>query len=365
MMLNLKKEFSLIKKVLREKSLYPDKKRKSKYKRFYEIIKLRVFEGYAFAKNYNKYGFDIENFNNYKDYIDGTFLHTNGYNKKKGLRRYNHVTANKFLLYCYLSNINPKITPKVYNVLKNGKSTTFMNQNKTVEDIVQNMKNGEKLCFKLECGHAGIGFFLLEKRDDKVIINNGKYDLETFYSLVKKKTYLVQEFVYQHKDIDKFNPSTLNTIRLVTFLAKGKYRYLGAMFRCGTSNKECIDNASNGGIFVGINDDGTLKDTGYFLKAKSSKIHPTSKIKFEGYQLPMYKEVIDLALKYHAYFPGLKSLGWDIAITENGPIIIEINVGWQTSSIQMCHGGFRKKIEEIYGQKYKEIVKQEKKNLKS
>ena len=104
-------------------------------------------------------------------------------------------------------------------------------------------------------------------------------------------------------------------------------------------------------IFVGIDmNNGSLFETG-FLKPQfgtSVKIHPDSQVSFKDYVIPFYKEAESMALKLHRYLYRCHSIGWDIAITENGPVFIEGNGLWEISLLQAAHGGLKEQIDKYF-----------------
>jgi hypothetical protein len=55
--------------------------------------------------------------------------------------------------------------------------------------------------------------------------------------------------------------------------------------------------------------------------------HPVTGVAFDGFQLPYWAEVRDLVTRGARAFEKLPALGWDVAIAEDGPILIETN--WQ------------------------------------
>jgi hypothetical protein len=63
--------------------------------------------------------------------------------------------------------------------------------------------------------------------------------------------------------------------------------------------------------------------------------HPDSGVVFEGYKIPYYEEAVALAKRCMDSFYGLKSVGWDVAITTDGPVIIEGNDDWGLAAHQM------------------------------
>ena len=56
---------------------------------------------------------------------------------------------------------------------------------------------------------------------------------------------------------------------------------------------------------------------------------------FAGFELPHWTAIKDLALRAAAAFPWARSIGWDIGITDRGPVLIEGNERWSPSLIQM------------------------------
>ena len=100
---------------------------------------------------------------------------------------------------------------------------------------------------------------------------------------------------------------------------------------------------------VGINPDGKLMKYGFQhaeLGGRNEK-HPITGDIFEGYQLPYWKEVIELVKTSHKAIIGLQSIGWDVAITPSGPVLIEGNDNWEIANPQDAIGGLKKKWYEL------------------
>ena len=72
-----------------------------------------------------------------------------------------------------------------------------------------------------------------------------------------------------------------------------------------------------------------------------TKEHPDTHIAFNGYEIPFYKEAEAMAILLHQNMYRSHSIGWDIAITNNGPVFIEGNDRWEISLIQAVHGGMK------------------------
>ena len=171
-------------------------------------------------------------------------------------------------------------------------------------------------------------------------------DLKEFLKTTDNRTYFVQSYIEQHEDLKALNPSSLNTIRIITTKFNDNPQIRCAGLRMGKNSNTIVDNASKGGCFVGINTKtGKLKKYGFFENSRAVKEHPESKIKFEGYQLPFWKECISAAKNLHAMTPGYTSVGWDSAITPYGPVLVEGNSGWGGYIPNLTCRGIRKRWE--------------------
>jgi len=157
--------------------------------------------------------------------------------------------------------------------------------------------------------------------------------------------YIYQEQVVQHSQLAPINPSSLNTVRIDTFKAFGREpEVLSAYLRIGRQ-KGCVDNLTGGGIRVGIHKDlGTLKKTGttnMLYGPHWISHHPDSGIAFEGFPVPFFSEVKSLAIRAASCLPQ-SLVGWDIGISESGPVLIEGNtVYYAMSGADIAYGGYR------------------------
>ena len=167
--------------------------------------------------------------------------------------------------------------------------------------------------------------------------------------------YIFQPVIVNHEGIRKFNPTTLNTLRLASCRTKSGNLELwdSGMIRIGRTNTT-VDNFSQGGIGVGIDEDGKLKEYGYFHDHDEcygkSDCHPDSRIAFKGSPVPFYKEAVALVLKAHRLFPTIKTIGWDVAVTPEGPLLVEGNHDGGLEMLQIVHHkGSAARFREIYG----------------
>lgn len=144
-----------------------------------------------------------------------------------------------------------------------------------------------------------------------------------------KKNYLVQKLILQHPSLSAFNKSSVNVVRVVTMFLGDKVFHLTSAFRFGgegsfTDNRSTKD--GRGMTIVGIDEEGKLREKGYFSCGISSeKSH--SGIIFKGYEIPKYKEMVDIALKQHSRFPSIRIIGWDFTVDrEENVVVVEYNI---------------------------------------
>jgi len=131
-----------------------------------------------------------------------------------------------------------------------------------------------------------------------------------------------EEKMAQHSDLASFNPTSLNTTRIVTYRKlNGELIFLYALQRFGGKDA-VVDNASAGGGFVALSDDGVVDRT--IKKYKSLKFEKLSAKVVE--RIPYFQKMKETALYLHTKLPNLNFIGWDMSVTQEGtPVLIEFN----------------------------------------
>lgn len=159
------------------------------------------------------------------------------------------------------------------------------------------------------------------------IVPDSNTDYEALYNqLMDGKQYLVEEAVTQHPELNRLCPSSVNTLRIVTLNLQGNAHFLYALLRVGSGNNH-VDNISSGGMYTLIGKDGILEfpafcdKTGLYYDR-----HPVTETAFCGFQVPMFDRAVKLCLDAAQVRPGLAYIGWDVAITPDGPVLIEGNI---------------------------------------
>lgn len=175
--------------------------------------------------------------------------------------------------------------------------------------------------------------------------NSNEQELSELKGVLSKqgKDYIVQHVIEQHPDLEIYNPSSINTIRVITYITENGYRHFPIAFRIGRSGSR-VDNIHAGGLVIGVNDEGYLLpvayELGYGEKDSKYQEHPDSKIVFEGRKLPIIPEIIDAAYKVHGHLPHIGIVSWDFTVDkEVRPVLIEANIIGQSIWFpQIAHG---------------------------
>jgi len=177
---------------------------------------------------------------------------------------------------------------------------------------------------------------------------SGQSPEEQFVSLLKSGKYLCEELVVQHSITEQLNPTSLNTVRIVTILENDHVRLFYPFLRIGRYGS-IVDNGSTGGILVPIDPEtGRLHNIGRDELGRYYQEHPDSHLSFGNTILPMWQDAVHLAEILALIRPQNRCIGWDLAVTSNGWIMIEANIRGQFIGQQMVDGiGKRRELLDI------------------
>lgn len=169
-----------------------------------------------------------------------------------------------------------------------------------------------------------------------------------FDELVSTGTYILEELIEQCPEMSQFNPSSVNTIRTALVNTSRGAEMLFAEIRCGRAGS-IVDNGGQGGILIPCDiETGRLCKYGYDGSGRKYTCHPDSKVVFENFQVPRWNEVVALSKELMMKIPGLKYVGWDIALTDENIVLVEGNSRPMVGGLQGLHKtGFKKELLEI------------------
>lgn len=191
---------------------------------------------------------------------------------------------------------------------------------KEVKDIIK--KEGEAICKpSIESGGGrGVSFISSAELEEKKLMGLKKHF---------KGNFVIQKIITQHDFLNYFNPCSVNTIRILSFLRNGEVFILSSFLRIGGSDSR-LDNISSGGYFIQIKNDGRMgkKIMGEDIKSHDL-IEKSVDFKFDFFEknFPCWDEIISIVKKNHYKLAHFGIVNWDIALTKDSvPIVVEYNV---------------------------------------
>ena len=344
--------------LLKDKNLYKHAtyfpeykgKRKSSCKIFLEQLGQILRYGKA-NQFYFLYGFDVKSKAEQKEYVHyEPFLHRRGDLNLTLYHDYTCILRDKFIFSIFADGIGVKTAKILFYTAEENLYDYATKKVCSVSDL-KNIGVERMFCKPLD-GEEGKGTFVLEVKEGGFYRDGKKTSEKALLEMLTKRRYLVQEFLSQHTEMSRLHPQSINSIRLVTVrgLKDGKVHILPSVLRIGTGER-VVDNTSRGGVAVGIDvETGRLRQYGFFKPQYGLKIeeHPDSHIRFEGFQIPYFEEVKRQAVYFHSMLPQIHSVGWDVAVGEDGPICIEGNDNWEINGPKSCNRGLMKEFKEYF-----------------
>jgi len=179
-----------------------------------------------------------------------------------------------------------------------------------------------KLVLKKHDGQCGIGI--------EVIDSNGLTSETVIKQMENVGNDMVESFITQHPDLMELSPSGLNTVRIHTQLTPlDEVDILGCRLRISVNS--IVDNMAAGNMAAPMDTD-TGMITGPAVYSDITKDpadnHPVTGIQILNFQVPYWRETISMIKRAALHNKLCRSVGWDVAITADGPELVEGNHDW-------------------------------------
>ncbi|MDY3885087.1 sugar-transfer associated ATP-grasp domain-containing protein [Porphyromonas somerae] len=245
--------------------------------------------------------------------------------------RFRHAYVDKSIYDIYFPDINrPKtIVKNINGYFYDGKSAL------TREEALDRCQNLSSVVIKptLE-GMWGEGVKILDIQDGRIV--DGGSSIESLF-LSYDSNFIIQEKVKQNDQLSLLNPTSLNTLRILSYRNGNEVFILYAVVRIGRLGK-MIDNETAGGINADIDmTTGTIVDCAYGTPKEKKLLTTDSGTRLKDFAIPSFDKVIDKVKELHLRLPYFNMIGWDWGIDDKGkPILIEWNRAPDLS--QTAHG---------------------------
>ena len=180
----------------------------------------------------------------------------------------------------------------------------------------------EKLVFKDATGNCGTSVRIVPTAD---------LNAETLTRWMKNNGYdMVESFIQQHPELQALSPSGVNTVRIFTLIdEQGAYQVLGCRLRISVDSP--VDNLAAGNLAAPIDEKtGVVNGPGVYsdITRKPETEHPVTGVSIVGFQVPFWRETLEMVEKACRLHVQNRSIGWDVAIMAEGPRLIEGNHDW-------------------------------------
>ncbi len=282
----------------------------------------------------SQYGLTEEN---YKNYLSDYQYHW--------LNRINGVYqgwVNDKLTFRYIMEPFKKYVPDYYfSVFKNRGETVVARLmdcpdgfQSTMDSICALLRQEKKLAFKAAAGTHGDGFYALEyvPETGTYQINGQESTQEELEALLasQRSFYVVTSYINMHPTLKRIYPQSVNSIRIMVINRNGYApKIMQTYMRIGSSKTGYTDNVGYGGICAMVDTETgtlyapeTLRDHVYY----PCPVHPDTGVEIAGIQIPHWREVCEAVLEICRSIPELEYLGFDVAVTEDGFNVMEINI---------------------------------------
>jgi len=258
--------------------------------------------------------------------------------RRANREEYQFVVLNKIATYGLLNSFGVP-TPRFYGLINAANGQAYDGKPlRTPNDLLGLLRRIEtqEICFKPLGSWGGAGFLkvTLDHREGDVAVvkqpDGARMTVDEFWISglggVKGSSYICQEVIHQHEDLARIHPWSVNTARIWMYqLELGHWEVFEAVLRLGM-NSSPVDNTSAGGIVARID-----ARTGMVAAAIDEEPergvyadHPTTGERIEGVVLPMWEDVLHLAVRTCRVFPYFRLLGLDIAFGSAGPVVVEL-----------------------------------------
>ena len=177
-------------------------------------------------------------------------------------------------------------------------------------------------------------------RDPAGIVMTAPQLVEFLLAKSAKRKLLVQPRMVNHPELAPISNGALSTVRVLTCLdERGKPEAISAMLRMAIGENRVVDNAHKGGIAAAIDlETGILAEASDFGAAANWLVrHPTSGATIAGMQLPYWDRLRPFVEHAHSTVPDRMLIGWDVAITPDGLVLIEANGSPGLEMMQRVH----------------------------
>lgn len=190
----------------------------------------------------------------------------------------------------------------------------------------------KKFVIKPNAQGGGRGIEVATVQGDNIVIRRNADEkrgrIDDFAKQWINEDVVLEEHISQHNVLNVIYPLSVNSIRIHTVNINSNVEIvLENMIRFGSNNGNIdFDNA----LSLLVDQQGRIGEYAIQIlddvsQTKIFTVHPDTGVRFKDYQIPCWEEAKKLVIDAAKIMPEVCYIGWDVAITDNGPVIIEGN----------------------------------------
>ena len=184
-------------------------------------------------------------------------------------------------------------------------------------------------------------------------------DTDALYKELREKgQLLVEDAIIQHEDLNQINPYVVCSFRIITLYKDGKAYMIANAMRINQDDAEVIGCTND--LYFSIGADGKIDSNVVDDYGNVYDTHPMTGKRFADVVIHGVKEAFDMCVEAHQRIPQVRYIGWDVAFSVNGPVMVEGNEypGYglvQHFKLKNKRTGHLKEIADVLGDEYDQI----------
>jgi len=163
---------------------------------------------------------------------------------------------------------------------------------------------------------------------------------------LQRRQFLLEEFLTQDPVMASLCPTSVNTLRMITFRDGEDVRTLARVLKMGNGGD--VDNFSGGGMYTMLEEDGEAKHPAFDDAGGIFSTHPLTGTSIVGFRVPQWQAVERLVDSLARTVPEIPYVGWDIALTPTGPVVVEGNYNTGVFQLKPTATGVRTGLLPVY-----------------
>lgn len=256
---------------------------------------------------------------------------------------YDALTMDKFVGYGLLSSFGYRVPKTLAMVTIGSRAFPGVERIGTADALRAFVARAPgKLFFKANLGLGSFAAFICDGVEDGKLVTrpNGMLSPEQAMEFIGDRDFLVQDVLQNHAAIRPF-AEAVATVRLTNFVIEGDVRTPIIILKIPAGANIADNFWRPGNMLADLDPEtGTIRRViqGEGMDMQTFDTHPASGVPMVGVQLPFWREIIELNREFALAFSPLPFNSLDVAVTDDGPVIVEANTGGSFKLPQLASG---------------------------